>query len=162
MANYTFSINEQGWDTSSFSWTNTDGSPGLGCLVAGDPDGVTNVGTSLAVSTAVSSGDPISFRVRILANSGDLGTVYCTLSADSSVLAELVSITALPFDSGWLTVSGTMTTTETVDTFSFAAAAADGIIFIVYLDSIYIAEAPPGAEGYRHSAGGIPGAVLVT
>lgn len=164
MANYTFDAGAQGWLTNPalFEWTNTAGSPGLGCLVAGDPFGVdpgSNSGateiTGLTLPMVV--GDPYSCRARVVFDGlgGDSGLVHTELT----LIGDLNSYTALgddvavvedvASDSGWFIISGVQTPEDdniTSVEFSFSCNSPE-VSVVVYLDSVYVKETPPDNSG---------------
>lgn len=166
MANYTFDAGAQGWfapgPPTGMEWTNTAGSPGLGCLVGGDPFGVDPGGNGASASITGLSipmvvGDPYSCRFRVINDGeggsdgevhgrlqliGDLNT-YNSEVIDTPVVQDVYS------DSGWLLITGSQTPEDdTIHTVQFlATTTGDAVSVIVYLDSVYVKETPPDDLG---------------
>lgn len=179
MANYLFPSNAQGWDVPGgfgFEWTIADGSPSLGCLVAGDPDavdpGTPGASTSISgLSLPVAVDDPFSCRVRITYNGdgGNGGVTHTKISLIGGIttyVSEIIDHTIIddePFDSGWFLVTGAVTNIDTITEVIFLVTTSDpGVSIVTYLDSVYVAETPPaGGFVLTRSAGGISGAVAI-
>lgn len=166
MANYTFPLSAQGWDDAQMAWDGANGSPLSGCL---HTDEFTNShGTGITgLAIAALEDDPVSFRCRIVAEEGDVGTVTVRLTvedtgADIATIDTTRDIDAFPYDSGWFIVSGTFDSSGDVDTISFAATASgDGMVYDCYFDTVFVAESEGIDYDLTRSAGGMPGAVAV-
>lgn len=163
MANWTFSIDADGWTPDGGTvWTIGDGSPGLGCLEAVN---VSSMSATISGSWPVDTDDPYSFKFRVIISDTeeDFGSVTVTfLTGDGDSISQVVTYGgAGGLDSGWQYVSGVYAGPGTKTDLTIQGICTDGISATIRIDSIYLAEAPPGAEGYGVSAGGIPGAVLI-
>lgn len=167
MTYFTFESDREGWDPSD-AW---DGAAGAapGCLHVADPGGAPAFTVSdLALSVSV--GDPCSCNVRVTANGTATGgtlAIRMHVSGDGDdYFTTTITVPDDPadYDSGWRTISGLLSFTGTVDsvtiTFDYDLALIS-YPFESFLDNVYVAESPPVPGGLLHSAGGIPGAVLV-
>lgn len=163
MTHYTFNFNNETWGTADFQWYGGDGSPSLGCMWAdGSSVAFDAVSTAISgVSIPVDVDDPLSFRVRI---TGDWSSVSNSWSAALVISGGLVAgnctklggdFTFTDNDTGWVEVTGAVTTAGTVTgvTFNMGDPALSDWITGVYLDSVYIAETPPTGPTARRYLG---------
>jgi hypothetical protein len=170
--NWTFNTTVQSWSGANFS-----GSDGIapGCLKGEEGGGGLPSFTSPIISLSVAEDDPFSCNIRVTAESegGDIGgplTVRLRVSGSSNY--DDSTVITLPddpvgYDSGWLTLGGLFTGTDTVEgvqvDFNVGLDVDPGYPFTVYVDNVYVAETPPvvGGYGFTRSAGGVPGAVMI-
>lgn len=164
MTQYTFDATAEGWDTADMAWNGVDGSPSAGCMrkTSGTPfkTAETQLGS---LSIPVTAGAPLSFRVRIKGTVDQTVTGAAFVAQGGGLLGSALSgnIIITGGDTGWMTVSGTLDSDGTVDTLIMRVGSVDdepaGITFAAF-DTASIDEAP---TGLTHSAGGIPGSVLL-
>lgn len=161
MTNYLFSAGAQGW--TGMDWEASVGSPALGALVAGfgsptSSFGVNSAGsTKTGLSIPVANTDPFSYRVRIINDDGggDNGNVTGYLRViGGNTYEKAFNIgpieSGIPFDSGWSYLNDVITATDTITSIEFSAVGSgDGVLFAVYLDSVYVAESP-ASSALRH------------
>lgn len=157
MANWQFATDAQSW--TGFSFDGGNGSPAFGCLSQAGAGGGGGVSASLTgQSINVTAGDPCSMRVKVIAQSGDLGPIGVTLYLNTGqAITWEFDVSMFPQDSGWQTLSGAAPTTETITDVSVSFDGAP--IFDAYVDTIYVAESTGINFTLKDSAGGIPGAV---
>lgn len=163
MAKWTFDVDADGWTPDWVTgWTVSDGSPGLGCLQATD---VSSMSATISGSWSVDTDDPYSFRFRVIISDTeeDFGVVTVTfLTGGADNISQEVGYGGTGgLDSGWQYVSGTYAGPDTKTDLTVQGVCTDGISATIRIDSIYLAEAPPGGGNYGVSGGGIPGAVLI-
>lgn len=164
MASYTFPGNAQGW--TGMTWTGVDGSPGLGCL---ERESASFGGASIgSLSIPVIAGQPLSFRVRVIAGAeDDTGSIVCTLTASDGVgplgvATNTITIPSLPYDSNWQIISGVFTGSSTVTQLAVTfSPSVETLEAIQRLDNVYVAESEGINYTLTRSAGGIPGSVAI-
>lgn len=157
MTHYLFPSDEEGWSSADFNWSNSDGSPGIGCLAGNvSDDGLTEI---TGLSIPIQTGQPFSCRAKVMndAGDGDPGTLHATLeikyaggAASFEVVSEDIIINdETPMNTGWFIMNGTALSDETIETIQFTVSGTSGIIFTAFLDSVYVAEADAmGATQY--------------
>lgn len=164
MTGWNFDSGSEGWTVTNFSY---DGA--AHCLMAVAGDGVTlgsmTVDTSIdGLSIPYVEGSPISFKVRFVGYGDDtpmINNFVLEVTRDGliSYLANYIPFTFLNStdDSGWLTITDSIGADGTISKIRLAAGVLSGQNrYTIYFDSVSI-----GASVLTHSAGGIPGLVLL-
>jgi len=161
MSFWNFLTDVESW-TGSAAWTGSEGHP-AGCLSGGNGFDQGRVVSIVTVDT-----DPCSMWYRVKSTTDDslaAGTIIVRLSANAVTRLEVeieiaVEQAGLPYDTGWLKTSGLLAN-ETVTGLSIVTDAGTSNGYTVYVDTVYVAEAEPGGSEFTHSAGGVPGAVMI-
>lgn len=172
MTSWLFDSNLEGWSMTAgnapaIAWNGANGSPFPGCIFA---DGSVTPFKYLEVSLTglsipVLIGDPLSFRVRLTGSNPGGNCAFPVYNG--GFLGSAFNASNPPFvggDTGWVEVTGTISSNGTVAAVYLRVGTPLGIDTLtgVYLDSIYLAESPPGGPfDLARSAGGIPGSVMV-
>lgn len=152
MAFWNFLVNEEGWTLQGgMTWIVDEGHP-PGCLGGGD--------ATLAIALTPSASDPASMWYRVVSDTDtslDIGTIIVTLTIDSSPeLQAVITVTpemaGLPYDSGWLKLTGTVGTTS-IAALGIETTAGTASGYTVYVDTVYVAEAEPVAAAAQFYQG---------
>lgn len=153
MAFWTFPVDEQGWTLlGGMVWTGDEGNP-PGCLAGGD--------AAKTVSILASDTDPASVWYRVVSEtetSIDIGTIIVTLTINSNPTLQVeLEVTpeqaGLPYDTGWVKLSSVIGVTEEITALGIETGAGTSNGYIVYVDTIYIAEAEPAAAAAQFYQG---------
>lgn len=160
MSFWTFLTDEDGWTLSgNAAWDGANGH-GPGCI-----SGVTAMSASIAFSLTPGAGAPWSYWLRIVAEEGaDLGEVpYQIIASGAGGFSNgtTLEITEAPYDSGWFKVQGTCENEGEITGIQIGVDDNNLSGITAYFDSVYFGEAEPGGYELTHSAGGMPGAVMV-
>lgn len=160
MAFWTFLTDEDGWTLSgNAAWDEFNGH-GPGCI-----SGVTAMSGSIVVSLTVSTSDPWSYWLRIVAEEGaDLGEVpYQIIASGAGGFTDgtTIEITETPYDTGWFKVQGNCQNDGEITGVQISVDDNNLSGITAYFDSVYFAESEPGGYELTHSAGGVPGSVLI-
>ena len=152
MANYTFDTTAEGWTTTDFAWNGANGNPNLGCLFA---DGSVTpfdyvLSDKTGVSISVGEGDNISFRVR-LTGGLDFSMSVALVAFGGETQSAFMTIAPEDFidgDTGWLFVSNTFSSADTITSLSIRVGNPDlaDTLTGAYVDSFYIGEVEGVAE----------------
>lgn len=159
---WTFGASDMGWLPSGL-WD------AGGYLHDANPGGApTFLITGLSVS--VGPGDPFSCQVRLTAtgtaSGGTLAIRLRASGASNYVAAINIVVPDDPdeYDSGWQLISGAIDASDTINGMEIEFNYDLALIsypFESYADNVYLAESPPIPSELTHSAGGMPGAVLI-
>lgn len=164
-AHYTFDTTAEGFTGTSWSWQSGQGSPSAGAM--GRTTTFTSTGLAgPAVSIAVTSGQPLSFRFKMDGSANVHNTITFGIKDSLTNVLGAITVSNPSFTSGstgWLIETGSISVTGTA--VSIFCNVGDGIangITAVYVDSLYIAETPPAVGDLSLNVGGIPGLVMVS
>ena len=170
MSSYTFDFSAESWSTVEFAWNGANGSPFPGCMFAdGSVTPFDYVESELTgLSFPVTLGDNISWRVRLTGSldgavSG-VSLVVTTNIGNSFAFKTAGDITFTDSDTGWFLVTGTIAASGTVQIIEARIgdpSMADNLTG-AYFDSVFVTDTPTGMFELIQSAGGIPGAIMVT
>lgn len=155
MTHWFFDAGAETWDvTQGFAYD----APNL-CLTAGTVGGSSLETSITGLSVEVQEGDPISaqFRVTIFSDNPssigtNLGGALEFRDSDDATLGAITLIgtsDAAPYDSGWMFVSGTISTAGTVENARIAVAS-DNFEGSFSLDTIYLDEFPAALADRRY------------
>lgn len=165
---WTFDTGDQAW--TGGEWSESNGSPAPGCLYDTIDELFNPPVVQSPASVSCAAGDPFSCRIRIVATSASGGTVDIYMSLGpvlgpryGFVTEELTVAAGVPYDSGWMILSGAAT--DTGSNFAIVIGTSLGTIDTceMYVDTVSIDEVWPPMETfeYIHSSGGIPGSVMI-
>lgn len=160
MTSWTFDSDMEGWTNligGVFTW-NAAGYSGGGVKGNNVQDG-RGIQIDIA-STPVITGDPLSFRCRVIGEGDIEDDVRMTMvTSGGSCEHTFPSDGVVDYDSGWVLISGTMITDTDVDHIDIEVHGFSINVADVYIDDVFFLETEADA-GYTHSSGGIPGAII--
>ncbi len=157
MANWKFDSNAEGWTNSyGMGWSGFDGSPAPGCMLRNTPGTPFDYveATLTGLSIPVQAGDNISFRARVKGEwSGGFvsGVAFVGSNAINgfvgSAFKTAAEIDLSSGDSGWITVTGTITNTDTIDTLTVRIGdpLGDDTLTFAAFDNLFVAEVETNA-----------------
>lgn len=150
MTHYTFNFNNQGWSTTDFQWYGSDGSPGLGCMLANGGGSVPfdYVESSITgLSIPVDENDLLSFRAKIVGEpvSNSWSVALVLTGATGVCFKNAADIAFSGGTADWFEVTGTVTVAGTITAVDMRIGnpVIDDEIIEAYFDSVYIDESPP-------------------
>ena len=164
MTSWLFTSDAEGWTTGvgTFQWNASEGIV-PGCLWINNAGGDETTSVSFAPATP-SIGDPVSFWARVTANTPEStpsDNMLMQISTGFDLFEHLFEADGiLGYDSGWVRISGAITTTDAISSLQIIASAISGGLD-VYIDKVYFRESDGLTYAFTRSAGGVPGSVAI-